>query len=377
MRRLHRHDADNAIPFPAAPSDNRLTTQHPFSITHWDPDMTSIDLAQLLAPCSAELPCGPDLEYRPEYVALLQDAAGTPEVQYGDMQQDAQEPDWRDIAERAQQLLTRSHDLRLAVLLTRALIALDGLAGLEQGLMLLDGLLRQDWAGLHPQLDPEDGNDPTERINTLMALCDRDEALKRLRQHELLVSRSFGPLTLRALEQAGEADADVTALDTLANCCRDSAFAHLETLAGRFAHCLQLTTALETAVNAEVGIVAGLSLTALTQLLTLGQRFVTEQLPRHPDWQAPAAVGDETGTAEGCPAPGSDSTVNNRQDVLRALARIGDYYARHEPGSPVPMLLQRVERLVPMDFIEIIEELAPGALPDIQQLRGRAAESTD
>lgn len=339
--------------------------------------MTSIDLAQLLAPCSAEEPCGTDLEYRPEYVALLQDAAGTPEVQYGDMRQDAQEPNWRDIAERTLSLLAQSHDLRLAVLLTRALIALDGLAGLEQGLQLLDGLLRQDWPGLYPRLDPEDGNDPTERINALLTLCDRDDTLLRLRRSVLLDSRNFGALTLRALEQASEADTEVTALDTLANCCRDSALADLKALAESFARCLQHTAAIEAAIQAEVGILACLSLAPLTQLLRQGQRFIAEQLPRHPDWQAPADAEASAEAGEAADCGSNDSAIRSRQDVLRALARIGDYYVRHEPGSPVPMLLARVERLVPMDFIEIIEELAPGAMPDIQQLRGPAAESTD
>ena len=36
-----------------------------------------------------------------------------------------------------------------------------------------------------------------------------------------------------------------------------------------------------------------------------------------------------------------------------------DYYRRYEPGSPVPLLLERAKRLVSMDFMQIIEDLAP------------------
>jgi len=34
-------------------------------------------------------------------------------------------------------------------------------------------------------------------------------------------------------------------------------------------------------------------------------------------------------------------TINNNQDVLKALALICDYYKKNEPSSPVPLFLER------------------------------------
>src|SRR5207249_945184 len=54
------------------------------------------------------------------------------------------------------------------------------------------------WASLHPQLDPDDNNDPTIRINALAVLSD-GTTLNVLRSASLLRSRSFGKVGLREL----------------------------------------------------------------------------------------------------------------------------------------------------------------------------------
>jgi type VI secretion system protein ImpA len=67
--------------------------------------------------------------------------------------------------------------------------------------------------------------------------------------------------------------------------------------------------------------------------------------------------------------------INDRQDVLRALDLICDYYARSEPSSPVPLLLQRARKLASKDFMEIIMDLAPDSLAQIQLIAGSEARS--
>ena len=47
------------------------------------------------------------------------------------------------------------------------------------------------------------------------------------------------------------------------------------------------------------------------------------------------------------------------EDVVRALDRISEYYRRNEPTSPVPLLLQRAKRLVSMNFMEVMQDIAP------------------
>ena len=50
---------------------------------------------------SADAPCGPNLEYDQEFLALEQAARGKEEQQYGDTVIPAEEPDWVDVIDKA------------------------------------------------------------------------------------------------------------------------------------------------------------------------------------------------------------------------------------------------------------------------------------
>lgn len=62
--------------------------------------------------------------------------------------------------------------------------------------------------------------------------------------------------------------------------------------------------------------------------------------------------------------------IQSREDVIRVLDQVSDWYARHEPSSPVPLLLQRAKRLVNMSFMEAVKDLSPGGLNEIQTIAG-------
>ena len=52
------------------------------------------------------------------------------------------------------------------------------------------------------------------------------------------------------------------------------------------------------------------------------------------------------------------------------LDRIIAYYARSEPSSPVPMLLERAKRMVGADFLTIIKEMAPDGIQNVHLIGG-------
>jgi type VI secretion system protein ImpA len=73
---------------------------------------------------------------------------------------------------------------------------------------------------------------------------------------------------------------------------------------------------------------------------------------------------------EGVPAPRPVGEIRSREDVVRVLERICDYYSRNEPSSPVPLLLRRAQRLATGSFMEIVRDLAPDAIKTIEQICG-------
>jgi type VI secretion system protein ImpA len=46
------------------------------------------------------------------------------------------------------------------------------------------------------------------------------------------------------------------------------------------------------------------------------------------------------------------------------------FYRHNEPSSPVPLILQRAQRLVDKDFISIMSDLTPEALQQLQIITG-------
>ena len=147
--------------------------------------------AWLAALPDSEAPCGPDLEYDNDFLALTQAAAGKPESQFGL----AEPPEWRKVLPLAEALLDRSRDLRIAVLWLRAGLHLSGYGLLPIGLKLLNGLIESHWEHLHPLPDPDDG-DPYGRVNALSLLRDPEVFMLDLRRTRLIQDRSIGELTL-------------------------------------------------------------------------------------------------------------------------------------------------------------------------------------
>ena len=170
--------------------------------------MALIDTDKLLNEISPDEPCGPDLEYDPDFIALMQDAEGKP-AKYtpdGQLVEDGEEPNWRDIRDRCVAMFDRTIDLRVGMLLTDALMCQHGLEGLRDGLSLLKAMHERCWEHFHPQLDPDDGNDPLMRMNLVAALAapigmdgDPLRFQQRLREVPLARSRQIGSFALRDL----------------------------------------------------------------------------------------------------------------------------------------------------------------------------------
>src|SRR2546430_2681216 len=127
-------------------------------------------IERLLVPVSADQPCGPDLSYDPRFEELETILKGKPEVDIGSVKRPAEPPDWRELKEKSATFLEQSKHLRPAVILCCSLLKTSGLSGFNDGLRLIRGLVEQYWPSVYPLLDAEDNNDPTQRLNTLISL---------------------------------------------------------------------------------------------------------------------------------------------------------------------------------------------------------------
>lgn len=326
-------------------------------------------------------PSGPNLEYDPDFQALERAQQGRPEQVMGGTVRPAEEPDWNDVRERAEALLGRSRDLRVAVTLSLALLRIEGLAGLSSGLAVIQQLLEGQWDTVHPQLDPEDDNDPTSRVNSLMALASADGLLRALRETAVMRSPSLGRFSLRDIRMAsGKLTAPAGLADPPKQAQIDAAFLDadlgaLESSAAAVADALDCLAAIDRVLVEKVADRAPdfkplvLDLSEIKRLLVAKVAVRGGAAAREP----PAGVAEVGGTGPS-KRLGADE-VGSREDVVRQLDRIVEYYRRFEPSSPLPLLLERAKRLVSKDFLEIVRDLTPSGLAEAELLGGVVKKS--
>jgi len=89
-----------------------------------------------------------------------------------------------------------------------------------------------------------------------------------------------------------------------------------------------------------------------------------------PEAAAAEAPGEAAG---GAVAPvqasrGTGGPIASRDDVVRAIDAICDYYRKEEPGSPIPFVLQRARAWVHLDFMGLLDDIAPDSLQDVRKI---------
>ncbi len=349
--------------------------------------MSSIDVEMLLQAVSASSPCGEDLEYDPAFGELERSAQGKAEQQIGDTIVEAEEPDWREVEKLATNLFSRTKDLRILIYLVRAALHTHGCTGLCDGLLLLKEMLQQYWDCLYPELDAEDNDDPTMRINALVSLCDDQMLLNPLRKTPLVSSRMMGEFSLRDMAIArGEVqpagDTPKPEMATIDAAFLDADLEQLQATTDAVSASIDYLSTIESYVTDQVGASNAASFSELGQLLKEALQILQEHLSRRgvtDNTSGSEQVVDETGNAGAAAKPGASLSgeINNREDVIRALEKIQDYYSRHEPTSPVPMLMERAKHLVSMSFIQIIQNIAPDGISQVEAIRGPEISQDD
>ncbi|RSZ60377.1 type VI secretion system protein TssA [Massilia atriviolacea] len=333
-------------------------------------------LGALLAPAGDAQPCGPNLEYAAPFLALMQAAQPRAEQQYGDTIIAAEPPDWREVARQGEQLILQCKDLRIACLLAQAWTNLQGMQGYARGLRLVAGLLSRYWTDLYPRLkedgEDDEDSDPFPRTNALAPLFEPQSVLRDLRAVPLL---GTGSLALREIESV------------LSN----SASEHVNYAGGPDRLRMELTRARHD--NHPALLAVGEAQWALDTIVALLQEHLGAQwLPEHQpvgkllqrlaetSGGGKAAVDmapeHESGQDEAPPASGTPATdwrtqePGSRDDVRLMLEKICFYLEKHEPSHPAPLLLRRAQRLMQMNFYDIMRDLAPDSVSQIDLLMG-------
>lgn len=325
-----------------------------------------MELEKLLAPVSQDHPCGSDLEHEPGFMALEQDSKGKPERIMGDTVVQAVEPDWADIKARAEALFPLTKDLRVVILLLRANTRLEGLSGFASGLKLIHELLVRYWGNVHPCLDAEDDNDPTMRINVLMSLEDPETLVRDLRTVKFICANRHAQLTIRyilvTLGKLSATDSENAPNQAeIENILRSE---ENKVLVQAMQDALQALDNIKALLGEKVGVDRVPDFKPLYETLKMVLPLCTE-MPGAEETQ-----GNEVDTKQKNASAPITGDIHSREDVVRVLEKACKYIERTEPTNPAPLLIRRAQYLMTKNFIEIIEELGPDWLKEVQRLSG-------
>jgi type VI secretion system protein ImpA len=343
-----------------------------------------ISADELLKPLSPEKPCGEDLSYDAALTALWPDGLrGKPETQFSP----AEEPNWKEVRATCLELCGRSKDLRAAVALCIAELKTDGLASFREALAVMKGFVETYWEPVYPRLSPDDANDPTERMNIIGSMAtplgtysDPVQFIERLRSAPLAVSLKMGRITKSDIDASkGGAPAEGKAPPSPAQidaAFRDTKPGELETISKAVADSITLVKEIDTILKEKVGYDKAPDFRPLTKELNEIQGAFATYVG------GVAPVVEEAGTQTAASGGASGvriavaGDIQSREDVVRMLDKICEYYKRAEPSSPVPQLLDRARRLAKMDFMEAISDLSPDAIARMKDLFGIKDEAS-
>jgi type VI secretion system protein ImpA len=149
---------------------------------------------------------------------------------------------------------------------------------------------------------------------------------------------------------------------------QDSSVEDVQKTAAELGRALESIAGIEKSFSTHVGAARGGSLSDLTGVIKGAHQTVSEQLAK----KAPQTVDEAGGVVAaeaGAPAQAS-GVIRTRDDVLKTLDKLCDYFDRNEPSSPVPILLRRAKRLINKSFMDIVRDMASNGVSQVELLRG-------
>jgi len=337
-----------------------------------------------------DAPSGPDLAYDDVFLALeralephLPDGR-TPAFNEVDW---SKHVDWNAVYGLAEPLAKRTRDIRIVVPLARALLAREGLPGFATGVMVLRDIVENLWESAHPELEPLDEGLPPTRTNVLNTLGDEQSVVAQLRTTLLVRDRQAGSFSYRdyliasgkvepvaEAEEDDEEGGDRPSLSQIEGALQSMEAGAAQNLCESIEQACTDMVAVDRFVTDALGASFSPDLGALIGLLKEMGATVRSLCGLDAVSETAEAAGEEGVAADGQPRVGVPGTIASRQDALKALEQIADYFEKAEPSSPVPLLIRRAKRMISMNFLELLEDLNPDAVSPVRHIVGVKAD---
>jgi type VI secretion system protein ImpA len=336
---------------------------------------SSLDITAFSGPVTKDNPGGEDLEQTPFLAEFeSQRLFGQMSPLSGDLRRESDGPgqpkviDWRKVRDRSAEALARSRDLRVLPYLAAATIRLEGLVPFLGLFPLIAQWLKDLPDDVYPRFD----GDGIAQANALSSWADPMAVAEPFRRTPFIKHRQLGAFSLRDLDlaqgkiSAPGGDTEPTPESQIMAAINGAEQADLEELSAAGAAALEsidyaissMRDRTQGAATPDLGRIRD-PIKSMTELVT------AEIALRNGGGEA---VGAEGGA--GAPGSGPIGSIRSRQDAIRALNAVAAYFREQEPSSAVPIFVDRATRLIGLDFLEMMSDVAPDALTEIRHVGG-------
>lgn len=338
---------------------------------------------------------GEDCEYDNAYMEMDELAVPVDSSEMGDSVVEGRDADFKSLFENASSLWGKTRDLRVATYYAIAAFCNEGLAGLKQGLQMIDYLVSNMWDVFYPQLDPDDDNDPTERINILNMISppagsfsDPIKFINHFRKVKLVDSLPYSLRDVLIAQGMLESADEPVDLVMLQGQMRSVPYEEIETKANLLAEIQELLNKIADTMNEKIGDYGYINFESLNAEIkqlkkvydtyTGGQQSDEVQENAAQEGVNEVQIKNESAAAAAPLNSGSAAgivnvksyRVTNRDDALLLIQKCADYFAKAEPTSPLPYFLKRALRMADMNFIDILGEIDQNSLEKAREQLG-------
>jgi type VI secretion system protein ImpA len=273
---------------------------------------------------------------------------------------------WSELQDQLVDLFRQTKHLDMLYLLALTQGHLHGIAGLIEGIDFTNNLLARQWDTLHPAESEGD----YEFRQYCLSKMDAADFANSLDSLVIADGRQLGKHTLGAWLAAkkGATENQPIIEQALIETIKDKP-AFYDELAAQMNELQESMTRLELTVKDHFASFR-LSFKALkpklAEIAQIISAFSSVTLEGIEGGSVPAGQAAGNQPAAG----GVPDQINSREDVVKTLAKIILFYNKAEPTSPVPIMLERAQRVATMNFKEIVEEFNLTGTPSIQEVLG-------
>jgi type VI secretion system protein ImpA len=328
-----------------------------------------INLELMLQPISEENPSGENMRYSGIYDEIAEARRADDDAAQGEWVTELKVADWRKVIDLAVPTLEKdTKDLQIAAWLSEALVKQFGFSGLRDSLKLMSGLQDKFWETLHPEIDEGDMEGRANAVAVMdkqtafairgaaitgssgYSFSDWEDSKKFDIPDNIDTLDSVDQAKYKELKAQAEKENRVTAAKWKIEISQ-SRRAFYEELNFAIEECLaeyaELNRVNEEKYDRNQTPGMGNLKKALDDIQTQVKKILEDKRQEEPD-EADAAVeggaaaeGEEGAVVKVAGVATASGAIQNRQDALKRLGDIAQFFQKTEPHSPLSYIIQR------------------------------------